>query len=176
MIAILRQFSGGEQVIHLTDAAVMIPEPPLRVLDLGGTGLSPELGWITEDEGKSFRDPTIPTLPELRAIRTAALRAACAAAIVGGFQSAALGAPHDYPADEPSQRNLLASRNCPALAMLMCGDPAGAWMLLPHAAPQVEQVVADWNAHRQAQQLRLVELAARVAAAQDMDAVRAVAW
>lgn len=66
--------------------------------------------------------PATPTAPELlaaaQANQVALLSAACAAQIVGGQQSAALGAPHTYPTKVTDQQNLASSVLSAVMAMI----------------------------------------------------------
>jgi len=63
-------------------------------------------------------------LAAAQAAQSAVLSAACAAAIVAGFQSSALGTPYTYPAKTTDQQNLSAS----IIAALLANGSAMPWM------------------------------------------------
>lgn len=121
-------------------------------------------------------------------VRIAALRAACAAAIGGGFPSAALGATHTYPMDATSQTNLSGSvlaSLLPGLAAdwttpFWCADAAGNWAFAPHSAAQIQQAGTDAKAWVVSCQQKLAALIAQVAAIDPntgtAEAVEAVLW
>lgn len=123
-------------------------------------------------------------LAEVQARKVASLRAACGAAIMGGFGSNALGAPHTYPSGMTDQANLIGSVTAsllPGLAAgwttpFWCADVSGAWAFLPHTAAQIQQVGADGKAMVVAAQARLGALVAAVAAAATADQVAAITW
>lgn len=128
--------------------------------------------------------PSGPTLAQARTSQTESLSAACAAAIVAGFSSSALGAVYTYPSQPNDQSNLIgaeaASRN-PAnpstwTIPFWCADSAGAWALRAHTAAQIQQVLADGVAARVALSQKLASLTAQVAAATTVAAVQSIAW
>ncbi|MEX3764449.1 DUF4376 domain-containing protein [Paraburkholderia phenoliruptrix] len=77
------------------------------------TSVYPNQGALESTDARylQFLDPSlIPmTLAQAQAAQLAALSAACAAAIVGGFASLALGATHTYPSKITDQQNLASS-------------------------------------------------------------------
>lgn len=128
-------------------------------------------------------------LATAKAIKTAELRAACAAAITAGYVSEALGAAHDYPNKATDQSNMAAS----VLASLMPGLAAdwvtpfwagagGIWAMRPHTAEQIRRAGADGKAHVLACQARLSGedgqggLLKAVAKAQSVAEVAVVVW
>lgn len=112
------------------------------------------------------------------------LNNACAAAIVAGFSSPALGAMHTYPSKMTDQQNLSAS----VLASLMpglaadwvtpfwCADASGAWSYADHTAAQIQQVGQDGKAAILACLTKKAQLASQVDAATAVAAVQAVVW
>ncbi|UDL95517.1 hypothetical protein LGH83_04650 [Lichenihabitans sp. PAMC28606] len=124
------------------------------------------------------------TLAQTQSSQVAALRAACSAAIVSGFTSAALGSPHTYPSDMTSQINLSGS----VLASILPGltsswttefwaaDSTGAWAFAPHTAAQIQQVGTDGKAAVMAAQAKLATLTGQVTAATTIPAVQMVVW
>lgn len=139
---------------------------------------------FTYANGK-FTPPPPPPIALIKSIRVSGLRAACQAAIVGGFASDALGTPHSYPSTPTDQQNLM---NAAVAAMvapdgiatpLWCAaNPANAasWTLAPHNAAQTKQVAADCRAFIAGAQQKLVDLTAAVAAAGDAAQVNAIEW
>ena len=123
-------------------------------------------------------------LAEVQKRKVASLRAACGAAITGGFGSTALGTAHTYPSGMTDQANLIGSVTAsllPGLAAgwttpFWCADAGGAWAFLPHTAAQIQQVGADGKAMVVAAQARLGALVAAVSAATTADQVAAITW
>ena len=68
--------------------------------------------------------PFVVTLADAQATQTSLLSAACAAAIVAGFQSSALGVPYTYPSKATDQANLSAS----VISALLAAAAAMPWM------------------------------------------------
>jgi hypothetical protein len=139
-------------------------------------------GWTVSDSVPT--PPGAPSLADVQATRIATLRAACAATIIGGYTSAALGAAHSYPSLPTDQANMTAS----VLASLLpdqpadwttpfwCADAAGVWTFVPHTAVQIRTAGQDGKAMVVAAQDRLRDLSAQVAAAETAEAVRAITW
>jgi len=116
--------------------------------------------------------------------KMAELTAACAAAIVSGYSSSALGDVHSYPNDQIAQINMMGSVTGSLLSGLpadwttpfWCADRAGIWQMRQHTAAQIQRAGSDGKAHVVACQQRLVALNAAVAAATTPEAVAAVVW
>lgn len=125
-----------------------------------------------------------PTLAQAQAAQSATLSASCATAIVAGFTSSALGAAHTYPSQPNDQTNLIGAvtaSQSPGLASgwvcnFWCADSTGAWALRPHSAAQIQQVLADGVAAREALSTKLAGLAAQVQAATSVSGVQAIVW
>jgi hypothetical protein len=123
-------------------------------------------------------------LVSAQAMQANTLSSACAAAIVAGFTSSALGSPHTYPSQEKDQLNLTASYasslapNLPAgwITPFWCADATGNWAWTSHTAAQIQQVGTDGNAAVLACQSQNATLQAQVAAATTVDAVAQVVW
>ncbi|GMG89679.1 hypothetical protein Cmtc_08990 [Cupriavidus sp. TKC] len=121
------------------------------------------------------------TLPGAQAAQVAKISAACAAALVAGFASSALGAARTYPSQDTDQGNLfsavLAAQEQPStwVTSLWCASD-GSWSLAPHDAEQVKQVNADWLAFRQSAQQKYADLLEQINAAKTIAAVLAVSW
>lgn len=112
---------------------------------------------------------------------------ACEAAILAGFESAALGDVHQYPSDRDDQLNLSGTIQRSQLPLAQptdlypfkCSLDGGAMVFRPHTAAQIQQVGADAynaivnarvkNAQRQAQ----IDAAE---SASDQKALDAVVW
>lgn len=137
-------------------------------------------GWIFS--GETFSAPPSPTVDALRAPRTNDIELACAAAITGGFSSAALGAAHWYGSKLTDQANLDADMMAAASSTvtttdIACSADAGAtWNAASHTAAQIGQVWADFRAWRIACQAKKRALQAQVAAAGDAATVASIAW
>jgi len=119
-------------------------------------------------------------LAAARMARIEALTQACAAAIVGGFTSDALGAVHRYPSAITDQANLVQAAACADGGPLWCGtwcaDGDLAWSFAAHTRDQAAQVLAAFVTTRTALQTRLATLTAAVDAAVDTAALAAVTW
>ncbi len=123
-------------------------------------------------------------LAQVQAAQVSALTAACAAAMVAGFSSSALGAAYTYPSQPIDQANLTAvvtasqSPGLPAgwTVSFWCADSAGKWAMRPHTPAQIQQVLADGVKAREALSLKLVSLSAKVATATTKAAVLKVTW
>ena len=130
------------------------------------------------------RLPHPPTFADILAAQVTALSAACAAEIVGGYTSSALGSVHTYPAKPTDQINMLGSVTAsllPGLAAdwttpFWCADAKGVWSFQMHSAAQIQQVGADGKAAVATAQTKLATLSAEVMAATTADAVNAIAW
>lgn len=143
-----------------------------------------ETGWTWN--GTEFSAPVGPSLDDVKAARIGViLTAACAAAIVGGYQSSALGAAHLYPSSITDQINMMGSVTASLLPDLpgdwttpfWCKDEAsGQWAFRPHNAMQIQQAGADGKAHIVDCQARLEQLSAQVMAAASAQAIAAIVW
>ncbi|MET3446005.1 hypothetical protein [Ralstonia sp. 1138] len=140
---------------------------------------------ITADaEGNPFAvDPvSLLTLSEVRAAQATEASTACAAALTTGFSSSALGTAHIYPSQDDDQRNLQSAVSAAIAAPsnwttpIWCANSNDAWSFTPHTAAQVQQVNADWLAHRIATQQKYADLIARVNAATSIAEVQAIDW
>lgn len=121
-------------------------------------------------------DPPPPSLDSLRATKTAEINTACATAIVGGFTSAALGAPHTYDSALEDQLNLIGAVSLGADLPYRCTDAVGMKAFRLHTAAQLKQVAADGAVIKLAALEKAATLKAQVQAAADAAAVEAVAW
>lgn len=136
-------------------------------------GLVPPDGWLAEDPG--------PSLGDVKAAQITKITRECEAAIVGGFESSALGQPHVYPCKATDQSNLQASvsaaRQRPNQPFpFWCQTPSGEWTYAAHTADQITQVGMDAYDATLAKLQRKGELEARINAALSIDEVKAVTW
>lgn len=124
---------------------------------------------------------------QLAQVKTAAvtrLTADCAAAIVGGYSSDALGGTHRYPSGMTDQINMMGSVTDSLLPGLpadwstpfWCADEAGDWAFRPHSADQIQAAGASGKQHILNCQTRLGGLSADVAAAATVEDVQAIVW
>lgn len=130
-------------------------------------------------------DPkTLVTVAQAQATQSAALSASCASAIVSGFSSSALGSAHTYPSQPNDQSNLIGAATASQSPTLpagwtcnfWCADSTGAWALRAHTAAQIQQVLADGVAAREALSTKLAALVAQVEAATTVAAVQSIVW
>lgn len=126
-------------------------------------------------------------LEEIRATKVAELSAACSGAIVGGFVSSALGAPHTYPSRATDQTNLMGSVVASMLpgvgaegadwsTPFWCAAASGEWAFRPHSAAEIQAVGADGKSSIVACQARLADLVALVGLADNASEVSAILW
>jgi len=80
---------------------------------------------------------------DLKAEKVRELSEACKAAIVGGFTSTALGAPHRYDSDLEAQVNLIGAAALPGPVEYTCTDGAGVKAVRAHTVAQIKQVLTD---------------------------------
>lgn len=139
-------------------------------------GVSLPIEYLSADPG--------PSLADLRVDQLNKISAACAAAIMAGFTSSALGTPHTYPARMTDQQNLTASvlsSIYPGLAAdwttpFWCADSAGAWAYVSHTAAQIQQVGLDAKSAILAALVRKGALESQINAATTVATVEAIAW
>lgn len=154
------------------DAVEITPEQHQALMDAQSQGKRIE----ADESGRPVAvDPPPPSLDEVKAAKVAAINAACAAAIVGGFASAALGAPHTYDSALEDQLNLIGAVGLGIDLPYRCADAAGI-KAFRHTAAQLKQVAADGAAIKLAALEKAATLKALVQAAADAAAVEVVAW
>ncbi|MEW9586237.1 hypothetical protein [Paraburkholderia sp. DGU8] len=150
-------------------------EPP--ALAAGEVAIWAATQWLVTPEPP-------PDVDGAKASQTALVSAACQAAIVAGFTSSALGAPHTYPAKPTDQQNLNASvvaSILPGVAAgwttpFWCADGSGTWAYVMHTAAQIQQVGQDGKAAILACLTKNQQLAAQIDAATTVEAVHAIVW
>lgn len=173
--------TGAVVNVILADSTFQPPSgETMEPIGTSGAGI----GW-TYSNGAFVAPPTpIPTLAEAQSAQAAALSAACDSAIVAGFTSSALGSAHTYPSQPNDQTNLIGAATASQSPTLpagwtcnfWCADSTGAWALRAHAAAQIQQVLADGVAAREALSTKLAALVAQVEAATTVAAVQSIAW
>jgi hypothetical protein len=146
--------------------------------------------WASDPQAFRWRDgaltPFTPDaatqLTQLRATRAASLRATCSAAIAGGFNSNALGAPHHYSSTLTDQLNLLhavaAAQTAPDgwNVPIWCIDGSGNASFVTHDAGQVRQVQQDAHTVIAGARSALATRLAAVASAASPEALNAITW
>lgn len=160
-------------VIRLSDG-VFIPNHP------GNRDYQAYLAWCAAgNEAEPLH-----SLSEAQALKLAELDTACAAAILAGFDSDALGQSHYYPAKLTDQSNLQAA----VLASLQpgltadwttpvwCQDVTDLWVYRDHTAAQIQQVGAAGKNAINARIARKIEREQEVAKATTLDEVNAILW
>lgn len=147
---------------------------------LGNRDYQAYLAWC---EAGNEAEP-LHSLSDTQALKLAELDSACAAAILAGFDSDALGQPHHYPAKPTDQSNLQAS----VLASLQpgltadwttpawCQDAAGTWAYRDHTAAQIQQVGTAGKNVINACIARKIEREQQVARATTREEVNAIRW
>ncbi|WP_439893168.1 DUF4376 domain-containing protein (plasmid) [Ralstonia sp. 25C] len=127
-------------------------------------------------------DPiSLMTLSQVQAAQATKISTACATALTTGFTSSALGVALTYPSQDNDQRNLQSAVSAAATASpgwtipLWCTD-GDHWSFTSHSAAQLQQVNADWLAHRVAAQQKYADLIAKINAASSIEEVQAITW
>lgn len=120
-------------------------------------------------------------LEQAQTVRSTKVNAACASALATGFTSSALGGAHTYPSEDTDQRNLQSAVSAAAIASPTWTTPiwcasGDTWSFASHTAAQVQQVNADWLAHRVAIQQKYAGLIAKINAATSVEEVQAINW
>lgn len=141
------------------------------------------LGYVYDGTAWTPPADTRP-LEEIQLIKVAELSAACSSAIVGGFVSSALGAPHTYPSKTTDQTNLMGSVVASLLTGLAsdwstpfwCADEVGEWAFRSHSAAEIQVVGADGKTHIVVCQTRLADLVALVWLAESSESVASIVW
>jgi hypothetical protein len=105
-----------------------------------------------------------------------AVSAGCASAIIGGFQSSALGAVYTYPSGQTDQANLVGLVAGGIGGKFWCADASGNWGYVAHTAPQILKVLQDGSVAKEALVVQNSVLAAEICAATTEAAVQAVVW
>lgn len=136
-------------------------------------GVVPPDGWLAADPG--------PSLSDVKTSRIAQITRECEAAIVGGFESSALGQPHMYPCKATDQSNLQASVSVAAQRPnqpfpFWCQAASGEWTYVAHTAAQITQVGMDAYDATLSKLQRKGQLEARINAALSIAEVEAVKW
>ena len=117
--------------------------------------------------------PPAPTLAEAQTAQAKIIKADCAAAILEGFTSSALGSAHTYPSDQVTQVNVAMA--VAAGGNLWC-ETGGAWAFISHTAAQAGQVQKDMFAMIQGAQTKYSTLLSQIDSATSVSAVNAVVW
>lgn len=136
---------------------------------LGDPAAAPDLAAIIKASAES-------ELAAAKQAKIEAINASCRAQIVGGFSSAALGAPHTYDSEEADQLNLIGAIALNSDLPYRCTDAAGLKDFRPHTAAQLKQVAADGAAVKLAALEKAALLKVSVLAVNDIAALAAIKW
>lgn len=107
------------------------------------TSLAPFADVLAVWQAAADAEDAPPTIRQIADRRIAALSADCEAAIVSGFISNALGAPHRYQSDRDDQVNLVGAATAGVDMPFKCSDEDGVWAYRLHSSAQLQQVLAD---------------------------------
>ncbi|MGV1757634.1 hypothetical protein ACQZ6F_17440 [Rhizobium sp. A22-96] len=130
----------------------------------------------------SCMDAATVALDDVKVAKIIALTAACAAAIVGGYESRALDSAYTYPSNVTDQMNMIGSVTAsllPGLAAdwstpFWCADVSGQWAFRLHSAAQIQMAGSDGKAHVVTCQATLEQLTAAVSQSPTAEMVEAV--
>lgn len=119
-------------------------------------------------------------LNSVKSERASAINKACRLEIISGFESSALGSPHQYPFKEEDQSNLTATfllANQQGVSKpFKCWDSSGVSEYRMHTFAQIVQVGADAETHKMAALVKANTLKAQIAAATTAAEVEAIVW
>jgi len=146
--------------------------------DIGGNDSEAELASVLAAHGLTLR------APDPKALAIERLTASCAAAIVGGYLSSALGEPHTYPSGITDQINMMGSVTASLLpgvsaewqTPFWCADAAGLWEFRGHTAAQIQSAGSDGKAHVVTCQGTLEALVAQAIATETAEDLDAIVW
>jgi hypothetical protein len=131
------------------------------------------LKWMVVGAGPGY---AAAVLAQAQATQIYAVSAGCASAIIGGFQSSALGAVYTYPSGQTDQANLVGLVAGGIGGKFWCADASGNWGYVAHTAPQILKVLQDGIAAKEALVVQNSVLAAQISAATTITAVQAIVW
>lgn len=124
--------------------------------------------------------PPAIVLDETKAAQIADINIKCASAIVGGFDSSALGTVHHYTATLEDQSNLLGLIAIGTGGEFTCTDASGVKARRPHTLAELKTVLADGGAFKDRCLARARLLKDQIAAIQPSataaDDVKAIVW
>lgn len=140
--------------------------------------------WVTSNLSLSASPPVLRDgLEQIKTAKLAEIRAACAAEIVGGFTSFALGSLHIYPSQPSDQSNLLAavlsSLSAPVQdweTPVWCVDDQGLGAYRMHTAAQVQAVGNDSLSARNAALANKAALESRITQALLVEQIETSSW
>lgn len=155
------------------------PTSEQALLDLPDSFVFPDLPqWVVAGKLTSTNPDPQASARQLAAAQdsqNATLRSACAAAIMSGFSSNALGEVHGYPSALTDQINQNAIAQCASGGLLWCATGA-TWALVPHTQAQAQAVIASFAVWLNKCQQQLATLSDQINAASSVDAVAAITW
>lgn len=120
-------------------------------------------------------------LPAALEAKVAELNDACAAAIVAGFESDALGETYSYPSKIEDQLNLtgviqMLSISPTTSTTFKCADRAGVWAKRPHTLEQLQKVGVTFALIKQTLIDAKDDLVEKAKAATTLNELAAVVW
>jgi hypothetical protein len=128
-------------------------------------------------------DPVI-TLDEAKKAQIQLVDAGCAASIISGFESNALGTVHTYPFKDTDQANLAASVMASDLpgtpqdwtTPFWCEDSEGNWGYVLHTAPQIQKVGMDGLSAKVSKIAHKIALEQAILQTDTIEGVQAITW
>lgn len=125
-----------------------------------------------------------PSLSELKLEKSELIRMECAKAIIGGYESDALGSTHTYPSKPTDQSNMIASVTDSYnpdnwvgwTTPFWCQDSNGDWTFKNHTPLQIRQAGSDGKTYIAAQQLKNAQLQEQIVLAETQAELDAIQW
>nr|WP_177323723.1 hypothetical protein [Pseudomonas sp. P818] len=162
----------------IPDDAIAISQDTYTQLALTPMPQGKRIG-INQAGQPALIDIALPTIEKQHSSATTAINNACDAAITAGFQSAALGAPHQYSSQLDDQLNLTGAILRGLDMPYACRDEQGVKAFRLHTAEQLRQVGDDFTLYKLQLLQRANELKQQLdlaLAAGDAEAMQAITW
>lgn len=136
--------AGDKEAQYVVDGALVDFSPEELAAK---RGMAPGWIWLMPDR----RAVDMRTVDDARATKIADMSDACAAAILRGFTSDALGAEFTYPlklTDQANLSNSILDSLLPGLPSnwttpFWCANTEGVWAMRPHSAAQIQRAGRD---------------------------------
>ena len=165
-----RYWTARQGLIEITEAGVSPPTGATKLAD----------GQTLIQEGETWRLRTdADDLAEAQKAKIAELKAAVETAIKSGFESAALGAMHQYDSEQHNVDWIQAAMASGDQTKITCNDlkgTAGSKKPREHTAAQCKQVLRHGMDKLLQRKTRFRALRDQVNAAADVQAVEAIQW
>lgn len=158
------------------------PDVVIRLSDGASIGHSIDNpDWIAYEQWVSQGNTPEPyaTLEQVKQAKEEEINYACEAAIIGGFESSALGEPYTYDSDIEDQINLIGAVIAAGSGLSIeykCYDNQGVKSWVEHTPIQMQQVYMDGLVYKVTQLKKATILKDMIKAAQNINDVLGINW